>query len=116
MNTTDNYNLKKPDYTDYADVSDFNDNMDILDGALKEVEDDAMEIKALKLTIASVSSLPKTVSNSKITADMEVIHSVLSNPSAQTGDWTVNTSSGSLTISGTISGTTNITLYLQKTR
>ena len=66
----------------------------------------------LELSVSSVSSLPQTISNSKITSDMKVIHSVLSNPSAQTGDWTVTTSAGSAQISGTISGTTNITLYL----
>lgn len=66
-----------------------------------------------KFTASSVSSLPKDIqAPGVITADMEVIHSVLSNPSAQTGDWTVTTSAGSLTISGSISGTTNITLYL----
>ena len=66
----------------------------------------------LKVSKSSVSSLPTTISNSNITADMEVINSVLSNPSAQTGDWTVTTSAGSAVISGSISGTTNITLYL----
>lgn len=65
-----------------------------------------------KVSKSSVSSLPTTISSSAITEHMECIHSVLSNPSAQTGDWTVSTSNGSLTISGSISGTTNITLYL----
>lgn len=65
-----------------------------------------------KVSKSSVSSLPTTISSSAITEHMECIHSVLSNPSAQTGDWTVSTSNGSLTITGSISGTTNITLYL----
>lgn len=69
-------------------------------------------LKVLKVTKNSVSSLSTTISNSAITSDMEVINCVLSNPSAQTGDWTVTTSDGSLTVSGSISGTTNITLYL----
>ena len=69
-------------------------------------------LKVLKVTKNSVSSLSTTISNSAITSNMEVLHTVLSNPSAQTGDWTVTTSNGSLTISGSISGTTNITLYL----
>ena len=69
-------------------------------------------LKVLKVTASSVSSLPETISNSSITADMECIHSVLSNPNAQRGDWTVTTSAGSVEISGAISGTTNITLYL----
>ena len=67
--------------------------------------------KVLKVT-ATLSSLPTTISDTNITADMEVIHSVLGTPSAQTGDWTVTTSSGSAVISGTISGSTTITLYL----
>ena len=66
----------------------------------------------LKVTKSSVSSLSTTITNSNITSNMEVVNCVLSNPSAQTGDWTVTTASGSLTISGSISGTTNITLYL----
>lgn len=65
-----------------------------------------------KVSKRSVSSLPTTISSSSITASMECIHSVLSNPSAQTGDWTVTTSAGSAVISGSISGTTDITLYL----
>lgn len=69
-------------------------------------------LKVLKVTKSSVSSLPTSISNSGITANMECIHSVLSNPSAQTGDWTVTTSAGSVSISGSISGTTDITLYL----
>ena len=74
------------------------------------------DTRALTVTKSSVSSLPQTVSNASITADMVVVESVLSNPSAQTGDWTVTTSAGSLTISGTISGTTDITLYLLESR
>ena len=65
-----------------------------------------------KVSTSSVSSLPATINNSVINSSMEVVNCVLSNPSAQTGDWTVTTSNGSLTISGSISGTTNITLYL----
>lgn len=70
----------------------------------------------LELTVSSADSLPQTITDTRITADMKVINSVLSNPSAQTGDWTVTTSAGSAVISGTISGTTNITLYLAVSR
>ena len=69
-------------------------------------------LKVLKVTKSSVSSLSTTITNSSITANMECIHSVLSNPSVQTGDWTVTTSAGSVSISGNINGTTDITLYL----
>jgi len=68
----------------------------------------------LTVTSSSFSSLPQTISDSNITSEHVVVNSVLSNPSAQTGDWTVTTSAGSLTISGTISGSTTITLYLMR--
>lgn len=71
-------------------------------------------MKLLKVSKSSVSSLNTTISHSAITANMECIHCVLSNPSAQTGDWTVTTSAGSAVISGSISGTTDITLYLSE--
>lgn len=41
MQQTPNYNLLKPDYTDFADVQKLNDNMDTLDTALKAVSDAA---------------------------------------------------------------------------
>ena len=74
------------------------------------------KLEVLVITASSVSALPQTISDSNIESDMVVVNSVLSNPSAQTGDWTVSTSSGTLTISGSISDTTNITLYLMKSR
>lgn len=66
----------------------------------------------LRVSTTSVSSLPVTISDSNITTDHVVLESVLSNPVAQTGDWTVTTSSGSAQITGSISGTTDITLTL----
>lgn len=70
----------------------------------------------LEINVPSFSALPLTITNSDIEDDMKVANSVLSKPSSQTGDWTVTTSSGSLTISGSISGTTTATLYLMKSR
>lgn len=70
--------------------------------------------KCLVVASSSFSALPLTISNSAITSEHVVVNSELSNPSAQTGDWTVTTSNGSLTISGSISGATTITLYLMK--
>lgn len=35
MTYTENYNLKKPDYIDWADVGDLNDNADTIDAQLK---------------------------------------------------------------------------------
>lgn len=63
----------------------------------------------------SISALPTTISDSSVNANMVVVDSYLSNPAAQTGEWTVTTNSGSVTISGSISGTTNVTLTLAET-
>lgn len=67
----------------------------------------------VEVSASSVSSLPATITDSAIHANHVCVKAVLSNPSAQTGDWTVTTSAGSAVISGTISGTTDITLYLE---
>ena len=66
----------------------------------------------VKVSFSSFSSLPQTVSDTDVTATQEVVHAVLSNPAAQTGDWTVTTAAGSVTVSGTINGSTTLTLYL----
>ena len=73
------------------------------------------KFRTVKVDVTLFSSLPQTVTDSRITADHSVVQSVLSNPAAQVGDWTVTTSDGSLTISGSISGSTTLTLYLNKT-
>lgn len=72
----------------------------------------------LKLTGASaISSLPYTFTNENITTDMVCIKAELGTPSAQTSDWTVNTdTAGQAVISGSISGSTTLTLYLAKSR
>lgn len=73
-------------------------------------------LPALVISCGTISSLPTTITNTSIEADMVVVNSELGTPSAQTGDWTVTTSTGSLTISGTISGNTTVKLYLMKSR
>ena len=62
------------------------------------------------------SSLPQTVTDSRITADMVRGSWYYTNPSAITSDVTVNTSAGSVTISGSMSGSTALTLELHKAR
>lgn len=74
------------------------------------------EMACLVLSKASFTSLPQTITDSRITSDMVALKAVLGTPSAQTGDWTVTTSDGSLTVSGSISGSTTLTLYLQHSR
>lgn len=84
---------------------------------LSGIEADVSALPVLKITFSSFSSLPQTVSNAAITTDMVCIHSELGTPSAQTGDWTVNTdTAGQVTVSGSISGSTTLTLYLAKSR
>lgn len=81
---------------------------------LTNINNSIEETKVLVITTSAFSSLPQTINNTKITSDMVVVNSVLSNPSAQTENWTITTSNGSLTISGSISGSTTLTLYLAK--
>ena len=69
-------------------------------------------IGVTEVSASGVSSLPITISNADIIEKHVCVKAVLSNPSAQTDDWTVTTSDGSAVISGSISGTTDITLYL----
>ena len=100
--------LNKPDSGEHWDLSEYNGNMEKIDAGVKKA-------CIIKVSKSSVNSLPTSISNSGITADMECIKAVLSNPGAQRSEWSVSTAAGSVTISGTISGTTNITLYLEKT-
>lgn len=58
------------------------------------------------------NSLPQSVSNARISTDHYVVQSTLSNPAAQTGDWTVSTSDGLVGVSGTISGETTLQVIL----
>lgn len=82
------------------------------------VESVAEEREVLVINVSSFSSLPKTVSDSRITSDMILVNHELGSPAAQIADWTVTTSNGSLTIgpSGAIDGSTSAKLYLMKSR
>lgn len=75
------------------------------------------KLECLVLSASSVSALPYDFSNANIETDMVCINSVLSNPSAQLSDWEVDTdTAGRARITGAISGTTDIKLYLMKSR
>lgn len=73
------------------------------------------------VTISNVAGLPYNYNDADITADMVVVRSVLSKPSAQLCDWTVTAANGSLTIDKVGQNTgigysgTDITLYLERT-
>lgn len=83
--------------------------------AINEVRETTMLYKVVLSGVSSLSScrFPASGTNDKIKSTMEVTESVLSNPAAQTGDWSVNFYDGYLTVTGNISGTTNITLKFQ---
>lgn len=68
--------------------------------------------RVVTVDVPSFSSLPQTVSNGWVSSEHVCIKAELGTPSAQNGDWTVTTSAGSLTISGSISGSTTAKLYL----
>lgn len=86
--------------------------MNTLSSLLNFIGNKIPSIGVVEVTQSGVSSLPVTITNTAISANHVVVESVLSNPLAQTGDWTVSTTTGALTISGAIDGTTDITLKL----
>lgn len=65
-----------------------------------------------RVTFSSVSSLPQTKTDALVLANMELAGYEVSNPAAMLSNFTVTPANGSVTISGTISGTTNIILRL----
>ena len=70
------------------------------------------KLGVVQVSKSSVSSLPTTITDASIKSDHISVEAVLSNPAAQKSNWTVTTSNGSLTIAGTISGTTDVTILL----
>lgn len=72
------------------------------------------EARPLQISLGTVSALPVTLTDDRIHAEhiCKPADCLLSNPSAQTSDWTVTTSDGSLTVSGTVSGSTTATIWL----
>jgi len=59
----------------------------------------------------TISSLPVTIQSAGVNVDMILIQADLGTPSAQQSDWTVTTADGSVTVNGTISGSTTLKLY-----
>ena len=89
------------------------------DGVTYDIKDatarNALENKILTLTVGAFSSLPLTISNSKITADMVVLSCNLGTPTAITSDITWTTSAGQLRLTGTMDGTTTAVITLGRT-
>lgn len=82
----------------------------------KKVSNDTTPV--IEVNCGTINSLPVSISNSKIKKTMKVLSAVFGTPSAPTNDWTVTTSSGALSISGTIaqSASTTLILYLTSTK
>ena len=106
---TTKFNLKKPAGSENMNIADINGNMDTIDTQLNKS-------RPLPLSKSSVSSLPTTITDSRITSTMICPPGGmrLSSPGAQVDNWTVATSNGSVTISGTINGSTTIYLWLEE--
>lgn len=82
---------------------------------LKKATTSVEESKVLVIS-TTASSLPVTVNNASITADMGVIKGDVSDPSKQATPITVSTADGSATLSGRITGAVTITMWLAHTR
>lgn len=102
--TTTNIALTKPDGGEDVNVLTLNGNSDKIDTAFGR--------NNVFLTISNLSALPYTATSSKITANHRVVNCILSNTAAQPSDWSYSTTAGSVTISGTISGTSTVYLCL----
>ena len=71
--------------------------------------------KVLPLTFPAFSSLPQTLTDSRITSTMIMVGWYVANDSAKTSEWTVTPASGSVTVSGSINGSTTLMIILADT-
>lgn len=73
----------------------------------------------VKVDFGTISSLPQTRNKTEITSTMELPPNggwYASNTSAIVDEWSVTTSNGSVTVNGTISGSTTLVLWLYEHR
>lgn len=89
---------------------------DVADGAVGESvsfarEDHQHPLTTLHIT-ANLTSLPTTISDSGITADMRVVNCAFGTPAAVLSNVSWSTGSGSIALSGTLSGSTTVDLDL----
>ena len=68
--------------------------------------------RVLIVNCGTITSLPTTIYRSDIKSDMYVEAFEFGNGSAKKSAWTVKTTNGSLTISGSMSGSTTLVLHL----
>ena len=76
------------------------------------INTESANAQLLCIDCGTVSTLPKTVSNAEITSNMICVSAVIGTKSAQKSPWSVTTANGSVTIDGTINGTTTLVIYL----
>lgn len=81
------------------------------DGARMNLIDNGIIVVTVAISAGTSTTLGST-SNSAITANHVVVNSVVANSAAQISDWTVTTSAGSVSVSGSASAATSVTLYL----
>ena len=82
-----------------------------------DVSTEVNKREVLIADLGTVSSLPSEFDVTGVETDMVCIKAELSNPYAQTSDWTVSTdTAGKVLISGSINGSTTVKLYLMKSR
>lgn len=112
--TTPYYGLSKPAYGESADVAVINGNMELIDTALHEQAESITGNKPIKCTKSGVSALPTMITKTGITATMQAVKMMLSAPYVQGGDWTITSAAGSITISGTINGSTDIEVWMEE--
>ena len=86
--------------------------MDELEFYNGQLTGEEIDKRIVSINCGTISSLPHTVSNANILAKHIPIYWTFGTPSAQASNWTVTTSAGSLTISGTINGATTLSLVL----
>lgn len=72
------------------------------------------QLRPVEITTTAFSSLPLTITDVRIMSAHKVKpHDyLLSNPSAMTGDWEITTSDGSMTVTGSMSGSTTAIFWL----
>lgn len=71
------------------------------------------QASSVRVTSESFSSLPIYIKHPLIASNHAVSYYTLSNPSAETSEWSVTSSVGQIAITGSISGSTTITVLLE---
>lgn len=86
--------------------------VDTVDGASPDGTGNVVTALALS---DSITALPKTISDARITANMRVVECTFGTPSAITSDVSWTTSAGEIVLSGTASGSTTVDLIIIQT-